>query len=1840
MARNDRDGLEKIHQIIQETYDNLKGLYKQHHFEEFRAMRQRKREFDDRIRQWSAKSFDFLRLQAENEALKAELQNLKSLSPLGAAADNTKLDVSKPSVGYTECFVNEPEAGLLCDRPTTSSSLEAGHSPEDVKPPISVRENSAAPTKSPEYADALASVIRHMNRPRPEMMTFDGNPLDYGKFITNFDTHIISDMDTDTEKLSYLLQCCKGPAKRLIEICYHTAVIDPKQSYLDARKRLHEHYGKDYIIASACVESLIKGSNIKPYDSEGLLQFATQLRACFITVERMHYFGDLNTFQTLISIAKRLPFKLREKWARKASEIESNESRVALFKDFVVFVEAESTLSNSRFRKALNESTYDSNKRTPPVRQRVATHTVVVNRSVEQGHSSKPKLPGMKCPCCEGQHQLSKCYRFRGFPRSGRRLFLRDHRLCDNCFQAGHFARECTVESKCTVEGCKERHDTLLHPTQTTTTSAHSGANADESRAGSSKSSAPRDGSQQISNVSSSKPTSGNNKLTASSDATFCTPSDKNDRSVYLCIVPVRVQSEDKVITTYAFLDQGSTVTLCDERLLKLLKVKGQPTEFNLTTISHRSQRRSGVEISLIILSLDERSSFDLPSVLSVKDLPVKPNTIPAKGVLEKFSHLEGLQFPKIQKKDVLLLIGADVPEIFNVLETRIGKPRQPIAVKFPLGWTLMGPSAERAAQHDTSPTFHVNFTKIDNDALHKQVERLWQTDFADSSCDTGIATSREDRYALKLLEESVRFNGANYELPLLWKPHAPPLRNNRAVAVRRLVSLEKRLKADDHLRESYVKTVNTYIEKGYAQELSDENEGEDGKVWYLPHHAVMHPRKPDKVRVVFDCSAKYCGLSLNDVLLQGPCLANDLVATLLRFRQEQIVLVGDIESMFHRIRVRKEDCNALRFLWWPDGDLEKTPTAHQMLVHLFGATSSPVCANYCLRRVADDFGSEFDFKVTETVKKNFYVDDYLCSVSTEEDAITLVNSVCKLLAKGGFRLTKFVSNSSKVMETIPESERAKTVAKLDLSGGVEQRVLGVNWNVIEDKIGFKIDLPKRPCTRRGILSVTCSLYDPLGLAAPVTIVPKLFMQDLCKRKFDWDQAIPQQDEFLWNKWLSELPDLETMDLTRCVKPSDFGTVKLFELHHFCDASSVAWGAVSYLRMVNAEQRIHCAFMIGKSRLAPLKTLSIPRLELTAAVLAVKLDKMLRKQLEFEEMQSTFWTDSTAVLQIIRNSTKRFPVFVANRVAKIEEASSVSSWRHVASKQNPADDASRGISAHDLCKEGSRWLHGPAFLWKDEETWPELPLLPPLPDEFVLSKNPQRVVCVGIAEERDDVLQKLISDCSYFFRARKKLASLKRCIIIWRSKTCKSQDQPVFAFGSGPTLSELKDAEMRLIQYVQRQSFGNLIDKLSEPSGPQPVKKYDCERSMLKLNPILVDGVLRVGGRLSEAEVAFEVKHPIILPNSHHLTDLIIQRFHHEVGHAGLNHTWASLRNRYWIIRGGAAVRRVLGKCLVCRRWRAPVQQQVMADLPRARLQAHKPAFSETGVDYFGPIFVKQGRNKLKRWGCLFTCLSIRAIHLEVVHSLDTSSFIDALRRFLARRGNIEHLMSDNGSNFVGAKRELNEAVRNWNQKQIVAYLHQRSIKWSFNPPTASHMGGSWERMIRSTRRILTVLLAEQRVTDETLLTVFAEAEGIINSRPITPITLDPENKEPLTPSHLLLLRPCQTLPPDEYDQRDAIRCRWKQAQYLADQFWLRWTAEYMTMLNSRQKWLDEKRNLQVDDVVLVVDTSIPRSKWLKGVVVDTFPDKKGHVRATLIKTVHGLMKRPISKLCLILENN
>ena len=439
------------------------------------------------------------------------------------------------------------------------------------------------------------------------------------------------------------------------------------------------------------------------------------------------------------------------------------------------------------------------------------------------------------------------------------------------------------------------------------------------------------------------------------------------------------------------------------------------------------------------------------------------------------------------------------------------------------------------------------------------------------------------------------------------------------------------------------------------------------------------------------------------------------------------------------------------------------------------------------------------------------------------------------------------------------------------------------------------------------------------------------------------------------------------------------------------------------------------------------------------------------------------------------------------------------------------------------------------------------------------------------------------------------------------------------------TVDNMEQALWCVIRFAQKQAFGEEIKALTKN------KEILASSKLQKLRPVMIEGLLCVGGRLENAGDGIE-KHPIILANDH-LATLLIRDVHEKNAHAGSNYVLSQMRRKYHALKDYSAVKSVLNSCVQCKKHHGQPMQQVMGDLPKERVDATRPPFTFVGVDYFGPMNVKYRRGTVKRYGCIFTCLTTRAVHFEVAHSLDSDSFLMALHRFIARRGKPQKLFSDNGTNFVAAERELAEEIQTINSSKLRGEMLLEAIEWSFNPPHAPHMGGAWERLIRSVKEILRHLVGDRLLTDEELVSFLCEAERILNDRPLTRMGSDAQDPTPLTPNHLLLMRENNCTPNTEANH---VRRQWQVIQKIANVFYERFISEYLPQLQVRSKWTTTKDNLKTNDLVLVMDEDAPRGQWPMGVVTELEHSSDGCVRAATVRCNNKEKRRSIHKLVLL----
>lgn len=732
------------------------------------------------------------------------------------------------------------------------------------------------------------------------------------------------------------------------------------------------------------------------------------------------------------------------------------------------------------------------------------------------------------------------------------------------------------------------------------------------------------------------------------------------------------------------------------------------------------------------------------------------------------------------------------------------------------------------------------------------------------------------------------------------------------------------------------------------------------------------------------------------------------------------------------------------------------------------------------------------------------------------------------------------------------------------------------------------------------MLSTIAKIFDPLGLLSIFVIKAKLLLQILWKSELSWDDEITGKVKDMWVKFLKTIKSLSCIDVPRHVSCKN---AIEFELHVFSDASQAAYGACAYLRSVDSNGKVYVKLLCAKSRVAPLKSQTIPRLELCGALLSSELSLKIRQALRCEVNRTVYWTDSMVVLGWIHaSSVKKLNVFVANRVNKINDLT----------KCCECDLVSRGVDSIDGSLI-SLWWGGPEYLTQNEQNWP------------VKSLNTQRVCSdneVNVFVIEGHVTNEVIEFSRYskFNKIRRVMAYVLRFII----NCSKSSNKD---FSSNLSIEELNNSLIALVKLAQKESFSNELQSLKNN---QLISK---KSNILSLNPFVdKSGVLRVGGRIHNSKFSYDKKHPMLLHSKHRLAILIFENEHVRLMHAGPQLLLASVRESFWIVNARNLARSLPNTCIVCKRFKGKTLQPLMGNLPHQRLTPGIP-FETTGVDFAGPFYITDRRGRgckiSKCYLSVFVCFTTKSLHLEAVSDLSKEAFM-TLKIFISRRGRPKYIFCDSGTNFVGTKNELDHFIYH-NQNTIDQFSSDEGIIFKFSPARSPHFGGIYEAGVKSSKFHIKRILGDRHLTYEELATLFAQVEAILNSRPICPMSSDPNDLSPLTPGHFLIGKSLTSLPSHNLTDLNMNRLdRYNQLEQMRQHFWSRWHNEYIAELQHRTKWRQHHSELKIGDMVVIKDENSPPMKWRVGRVHALFPGTDGISRVADINTGTGLLRRAL----------
>lgn len=1249
-------------------------------------------------------------------------------------------------------------------------------------------------------------------------------------------------------------------------------------------------------------------------------------------------------------------------------------------------------------------------------------------------------------------------------------------------------------------------------------------------------------------------------------------------------------------------LDSGAQVSLIRHDTAETLGLKGKDVSITITKVGGEEESIKTKEYKVQLTCIDTGKRFTVKAI-GIQRISDEIPTV-------KTSHLpELLGLPNTRfrrgKGHVDLLIGIDHAHM------HAGETRQVdhlLARKSPLGWVVFGGKPEQIC--DITSILHVKY------ASPIDLTDFWTTETMGVTvkpcvCDAD-KLSQTEREEAKLIEETCIKVGSQWMIPYPWRKDPTLLPDNKGLAMKRLESTERRLKRNPEQVAAYCKQMEEMETMKFARKLSKEEQNAyQGPVHYIPHHAVLRPdKKSTPVRIVFNSSSTFQGHTLNDYWKKGPDLLNGIFGVVLRFREKKVAVMGDISKMYHRILIPERDQHVHRFLW-RNMETDRDPDIYLKTVLTFGDKPAPAMAQIALRKTAQENKVDYP-EVAEVLTNNVYMDDICDSVDTVHEARKLTTDIDKVLKTGGFKVKGWISN-----EMLEEKENSDTEKVMNLFQGNEEKVLGTLWNFRTDEFYFrvrtellKLDDSLNPVplkmTKRMILSQVARIYDPIGFAAAFIIRAKIGLQNLWQLGLNWDDEVPVAVQDQWISLFKEMKELNNVSFERCLTADK--AVDPPMLCVFADASQDAFGTCAYVRQRKDDNTYSVKFIAAKSRVAPLKQLTIPRLELQAAVLATRLAKSIQEETRIQFQDVKFFTDSTITLAWIQSPSRSFKPFVSSRVGEIQSNSDPSQWKHIPSEDNVADDLSRGISVDEL---QGRWMNGPEFLYLPESRWP-IKIASPSSNED-MERRQAHILAAAATQKAKDAI-----DPSKFSSWRKLIrvtARIRRLAVKIRLRKYDQDGK------EGPLApEELQQAEIYWIKQAQSTLHSRL------------------ERGDFKsLSPFKDEnGVIRVGGRVDEAIVSYETRHPALLPSDHWIS-LLVTRHAHQHGHTGVAATTGKTRRKFWILKANKLSKSVKFKCAFCRELAHKAETQLMADLPVLRLAPNTPPFHYTACDYFGPYNVRFGRNKTaKHYGVIFTCLNTRAVHLELAVDLTTMEFMQVLRRFFSIRGYPAVMLSDNGSQMVGAANELREMVEGLDANQLREFCGEKKIQWIFTTPATPHQNGCAEALVKSCKKSLKIAIGEQLLTPFELYTCLLEVANLVNQRPIGRIPTDPDDGAYLCPNDMLLGRATPEVPQGPFKDTRNPRRRVEFVQKIVDSFWKRWTRDVFPALVPRKKWHVEKRNVQVNDIVTVAEQNAVRGKWAVGRIIEVYPGPDGRVRNVKVRTATGEYSRPVTKIAVI----
>ena len=1591
---------------------------------------------------------------------------------------------------------------------------------------LCIKANITVGTAIERKTEEPAKKMTELKLERMKMPSFDGDIRNYPRFKNDFEKQVKPSIRS--ESTAYVLKSCLS--KEPLEIVKNVD-DDISEMWL----RLDDRYGRLSKLTDAIMFDINQLKSVPEGEGSKFIDLVNVIERSYRDLMRINMQGEISNSTIVGLIEQKLPPSIKNMWCLEVSDKNTTVDERDKFPPLLEFL--------LKHRRAIEYSSNDlrtkKSVRIESAINHVKEETSNDSEPLPQKSESRQDDDGCWIHETNG-HTIYDCRAYLRAAPVERWDLVNEYRACRCCLKIGHRSFNCYNHKECNKDGCKGIHHPTLH--------------------------------EQMSNKHKSQ----------EENLNHITESEENDTYGSICLLQLMQVPAGERISINIMWDSGATISMITFKKAKELGLTG--TKTNLTIV------KIGCEREIV-----KSKAFNVP----VYDTHGNVEYFKAYGI-EKISTT-------IDSTDT-----GCFANLLNIDAAEIKRPTGEIDMLIGFEYAAFHPEKERAHKHllllrnkfgrciggshqwlEERTQLLVQEACVNHASI--KIDDFYNSEALGVSCQPRCGGCRcgecpiggkqytlQQERELAMIENGLELKDGKWIAHYPWKRDPHELPNNYSAALAMLKSTEKRLKKNESHAALYNEQIEDMLQRGVARKLTEyELKAYAGPVFYVSHHDVMKPESiSTPCRIVFNSSAKFLNHTLNDYWVKGPDLLNNMLGILLRFRENKVAVAGDVRKMYHSVNISEVDQHTHRFLW-RGMDENKKPDVYMMMAVSFGDKPAGAIASLALRKTAEYSLTEYPV-ASKMIIKNTYVDDVIDSFNSIQEADQVTEDADTILEKGGFTMKGWIKSS-------PTSGTAQPIVLPMDENKEASKVLGVVWNSCLDILEFKVKLnfsPKKRnqrtevdltsndllssiptvLTRRMILSQVNGIYDPIGLASPFTVQAKIMLRSLTAEGLDWDEAVSDSERQKWVKFFQDVFEMEDISFPRSIKPNDAVGQPVLIL--FSDASEHAFGTCAYVRWRMSNGTFQSRLLTAKSRLAPLKKITMPRLELNAALLSARLKSFIVEEMSDNFSRFYYIVDSEIARAMIQKESYGFKTFSGVRVGEIQSKTKKEDWFWVESALNIADIITRGARPEDLGME-SEWQKGPKFLCDPENEWPikQTYTGASLPDQIVMKIEvlPSSIAPEMIDLQRFSSYDKLVHVTA---RVKSSFSMLPRSL----KNIAKSPDR-----------KSLADAERTLIIIAQ--------GTLSNDIKPDTMKRLGVKE---------IDGIKVVGSRLEDwNSITYNDSNPVLLSAKCRLAVLYAQQIHDKC-HLGISAVVAMIRSKYWIVGLRQLVKSIRFKCVVCRRLHGKVEQQVMGQLPTERLKP-APAWSYTSVDLFGPFYIKGETNKRtkgKGYGVIFDCLLSRAVHVDVATDYSTDSFLLVVRRFISLRGCPVRMWSDQGTQLKAANKEIQQIISGHDQNLMIEFGIKHTFDWSFSTPEAPWQNGCAEILVKAVKKAIEISMGNQVLTYTETQTVFFESADLVNERPIGRHPTSVEDGSYLAPNNLLLGRSTNKISTGPFSPNSCPYARFRLVQQIVNTFWKRWTRDFFPSLIVQQKWHVKTRPVKVGDIVIIADKDLKRGKW------------------------------------------